>query len=63
MAQNTIVSMHSLNKCKAINERRLITNKLPCVDYFVGAVQRGRGCVSWATGSDLLFWVVLAAED
>lgn len=58
MTQNTIVSMHSFNKCKAINEQRLIANKLPCVDYFGGAVQRGGGCVSWATGSDLLFWVV-----
>lgn len=35
--------MHSFNKCKAINEQRLITNKLPCVDYFGGAVQPGGG--------------------
>lgn len=62
MRQNTIVSMHSFNKCKAINERRLIT-KLPCVDYFGGAVQKGRECVSWATGSNLLFWVVPTVVD
>lgn len=58
-----IVSMHSSNKCKAINERQLIINKLPCVDYCAGAVQRGRGCVRWAPWSDLLFWAVFTDEE